>query len=76
MPDLIFQARPPRRACRFRFALLAFALLPALAARADETEQIVGALGLRAGLSVADVGAGDGRFTTALARQVGPTGRV
>ena len=61
---------------RIRLALLACALLPAFAARADETDQIVGALGLRAGMSVADVGAGDGRFTTALARQVGPTGRI
>ena len=61
-----------RRALGF----LAFALLPALVARADEADQIVGALGLRAGMAVADVGAGDGRFTTALARQVGATGSV
>jgi predicted methyltransferase len=56
--------------------LLACVLLPALAARGDEAGQIVGALGLHTGMSVADVGAGEGRFTTALARQVGPTGRI
>lgn len=61
---------------RHHLILLACALLPAFGARADEADQIVGALGLRAGMSVADVGAGDGRFTTALARQVGATGSV
>src|SRR5690606_33096795 len=33
-------------------------------------------LALRPGMSVADVGAGNGQLTLALAREVGPTGRV
>ena len=62
---------------RIRPALLACALLvQAPLARADEAEKIVAALGLRPGMSAADVGAGDGRFATALARQVGAHGRV
>ncbi len=39
-------------------------------------DDIVAALGLVAGSRVADVGAGDGYFTTRLARAVGPEGRV
>lgn len=62
---------------RIRPALLACALLvQAPLARADESEKIVAALGLGPGMSAADVGAGDGRFTSALARQVGAGGRV
>ena len=41
--------------------------------RADD---IVAALGLTTGSRVADIGAGDGYFTTRLARAVGPEGRV
>jgi predicted methyltransferase len=62
---------------RIRLPLVACALLVQLPlARADEAEKIVGVLGVRPGMSVADVGAGEGRFTTALARQVGATGRI
>jgi len=62
---------------RLRLLLTACALLASLpAALADEAEQIVGALALRPGMSAADVGAGEGRFTTALARQVGAAGRI
>jgi precorrin-6B methylase 2 len=60
-----------------RPALIACALLvQAPLARADEAEKIVAALGLRPGMSAADVGAGDGRFTATLARQVGASGRI
>jgi SAM-dependent methyltransferase len=41
-----------------------------------EDERIVAALGLREGMRVADVGAGDGRFTTGLAERVGVKGHV
>ena len=51
-------------------------LLPLGLACADEAEKIVGELGLRPGMSAADVGAGEGRFTTALAKQVGAAGRI
>jgi precorrin-6B methylase 2 len=62
---------------RVRLLLLACALLVQLPqARADEADKIVGALELRPGMSAADVGAGEGRFTTALARQVGAAGRI
>jgi ubiquinone/menaquinone biosynthesis C-methylase UbiE len=59
-----------------RALLFASALLVAGDARADESDRIVGALALRPGMAAADVGAGDGRFTTALARQVGASGHV
>jgi predicted methyltransferase len=38
--------------------------------------QVLDALEIRAGSTVADVGAGDGYFTFHLAKRVGPTGRV
>ena len=41
-----------------------------------EEERVVQALGLAPGMRVADVGAGSGRWSVALARAVGPTGRV
>jgi len=42
----------------------------------DHQAQIVGALGLRPGMAVADVGAGTGLFTLAFAAAVGPAGTV
>lgn len=42
----------------------------------DHRDEIVAALGLRPGMAVADVGAGTGLFTLAMARAVGPNGRV
>ena len=42
----------------------------------QKVEQIFSALGVRPGATVADVGAGDGFFTTRLARAVGADGRV
>jgi SAM-dependent methyltransferase len=43
---------------------------------ADESGQIVRALGLKPGMSVADLGAGSGYHTVRLARALGPEGRV
>jgi predicted methyltransferase len=64
-------------------ALLALAVIGLLAltmrtsARdAGEARRLVEVLALRAGQSVADVGAGTGVFTVALAETVGPSGRV
>jgi predicted methyltransferase len=65
---------PARRA-----ALAAAAALATVAGAADEgteARRIVDALGLGAGMVAADVGAGEGKFTAALARGVGPSGRV
>lgn len=42
----------------------------------DEAGQIVRALGLRAGMTVADLGAGSGYHTVRLATVLGPSGRV
>ena len=47
--------------------------------RRDEWQKVDGifsAMGVRSGATVADVGAGDGFFTSRLARAVGPDGRV
>jgi len=74
------------RASRFpRVALLAllpllagvsWVLLPATLAAPGESERIVALLQLRPGMTVADVGAGDGRYSVELARAVGPGGKV
>jgi SAM-dependent methyltransferase len=45
-------------------------------ALSSETTRLVEALGLEAGMRVADVGAGDGEWSERLAREVGPTGHV
>lgn len=42
----------------------------------DEVERLAAWLGIEAGTSVADLGAGDGRFAVALAQRVGPSGHV
>jgi ubiquinone/menaquinone biosynthesis C-methylase UbiE len=44
--------------------------------RLGEAEAVMGLAGVRAGMSVADVGAGEGYYTVRLARVVGPKGRV
>jgi ubiquinone/menaquinone biosynthesis C-methylase UbiE len=73
--------RPDARRVSIRHGLIvaaAAALLappPAGAAR-GEAERIAEALGLCAGMTAADVGAGDGEFTSVLARKVGPSGHV
>ena len=49
---------------------------PAVRDRADESGQLVRALGIRPGMTIADVGAGSGYHTTRLSPVVGPTGRI
>lgn len=44
--------------------------------RAGEAEKVMELAGVRPGMSVADVGAGEGYYTVRLARVVGPRGRV
>ena len=44
--------------------------------RLGEAEAVMKLAGVRAGMSVADVGAGEGYYTVRLARVVGPKGRV
>lgn len=44
--------------------------------RAGEAEQVMELAGVKPGMSVADVGAGEGYYTVRLARVVGPKGRV
>jgi len=44
--------------------------------RLGEAEEVMELSGLRRGMSVADVGAGEGYYTVRLARAVGPKGRV
>ncbi|WP_395670379.1 class I SAM-dependent methyltransferase [Phenylobacterium sp.] len=44
--------------------------------QADETGQLVRGLGIRPGMSVADIGAGSGYHTVRLSAVVGPDGRV
>jgi predicted methyltransferase len=57
-------------------ALLAAGAFAAAADRGGEEERIVEALRLGPGMTAADVGAGEGKFTGVLARGVGPAGRV
>lgn len=44
--------------------------------RAGEAEEVMELAGVRPGMSVADVGAGEGYYTVRLSRVVGPKGRV
>jgi ubiquinone/menaquinone biosynthesis C-methylase UbiE len=44
--------------------------------RAGEAEEVMDLAGVKRGMSVADVGAGEGYYTVRLARVVGPKGRV
>jgi SAM-dependent methyltransferase len=52
------------------------AALPLRGEPSSEAERIADVLGLAPGMSAADVGAGDGRFTVELSRRVGAAGRV
>ena len=55
-------------------------LAPALPVRGqsdrEDTTRLVAALAIRPGSTVGEIGAGAGALTVAMARQVGPTGRV
>jgi 2-polyprenyl-3-methyl-5-hydroxy-6-metoxy-1,4-benzoquinol methylase len=44
--------------------------------RVNEAEDIMNRAGIRPGMTVADIGAGEGYYTVRLAERVGPTGRV
>jgi ubiquinone/menaquinone biosynthesis C-methylase UbiE len=71
----------PRNAhfCRFIVTLLASVLLAfsLMAQAADsEVDRLIQVLDLKPGLSVADVGAGSGALSIAIAERVGPTGTV
>jgi SAM-dependent methyltransferase len=72
-------SRLPRVALLALLPLLAgvsWVLLPATQAAPGESERIVALLQLRPGMTVADVGAGDGRYSVELARAVGRGGSV
>jgi ubiquinone/menaquinone biosynthesis C-methylase UbiE len=56
-------------ALRFSFFFMPFAWT-------GEPEQLARALGVQRGMAVADIGAGSGALATAMAAQVGETGRV
>ncbi len=59
---------------------IGFVVASALPARgqsdADDAARLIGALAIAPGQSVAEIGAGSGALTVAIARQVGPGGRV
>jgi predicted methyltransferase len=55
---------------------LILGIASALGADSEEDAVIARVLGLRPGHTVADVGAGSGKYTVGLAREVGTTGRV
>ncbi len=58
------------------FLALSLAAAASFAGVDEEKDGIALALALRPGMIAADVGAGDGRFSVAMAEQVGPNGRV
>lgn len=64
------------RLAPFLLLFLSLAAGPLRADVAEEREGITRVLALAAGQVVADVGAGDGRYSAVLADGVGPTGRV
>jgi predicted methyltransferase len=76
----------PRKLARVMFLACVIGAVPLLEqsrqtdeARREEwqkVDQILSAMGVRFGATVADVGAGEGFFTSRLARAVGPDGRV
>ena len=71
------QLEARRRAIRRGvLAGMAMAAVAGAAEQGTEAGRIVEALRLGAGMVAADVGAGEGQFTAALARAVAPSGRV
>lgn len=56
--------------------VLAFTALAHTQDEAGDPARVIDALGLRAGMVVGEIGAGDGALTLALARHVGDTGMV
>lgn len=68
--------RVPGLRVRLRFAVVAVFLLASAAAAESEFERASRLLGLGPGMTVAEIGAGDGEFTIELERRVGPEGRV
>jgi ubiquinone/menaquinone biosynthesis C-methylase UbiE len=65
-----------RLAPRVALTLLALGAVADASDARGEGQRIVEALRLAAGMTAADVGAGEGQFTGVLARGVGPAGRV
>jgi len=59
-----------------RLVLLIFVLLAAPAAAESEADRLAALLGLAPGMTVAEIGAGDGEFAIDAAHRVGPSGRV
>src|SRR5688572_23453245 len=71
---LLLHHRPWTR--RAATVALLLGITSALGASSEEDALIARVLGLRPGMNVADVGAGAGKYTVGLAREVGDTGRV
>ena len=65
-----------RRGSNSTFVFLLLAGLASAPSLASEQESLFAALGVRPGLRVADVGAGDGEWAEKLAREVGESGHV
>jgi hypothetical protein len=61
---------------RFALAWVVSVVTAAAQNNAADTATLIEALQLKAGSVVAEVGAGDGELTIAIAKHVGPTGRV
>jgi ubiquinone/menaquinone biosynthesis C-methylase UbiE len=66
----------PRRPGWLVVMAAAFLCLPVVGLGESEAERIAELLGVKAGSAVADVGAGDGRFSFDLAARVGTQGQV
>jgi predicted methyltransferase len=76
MTQLRASLRLARLARPSALAAVAVAAVVAAAEPGLEGQRIVDTLRLGAGMVAADVGAGEGKFTSVLARSVGPAGRV